>query len=123
MLPSRIRGPEAEPGHLRPGSLPRAATAEGEDRRDWEACLPQPSSPLKRAKPTNCPHISGLELGRDSSLAAAGHGVSHATLTSSSKPSVPPTRSRATLLGEQLTTAGRGRAGIRRRHGKAGDGC
>lgn len=28
---------------------------------------------LKRAKPTNCPQVSGLVLGGDSSLAATGH--------------------------------------------------
>lgn len=118
---SRARGPEAEPGHLHPGSQPRAVTTEGEDRRDEEVRLPQPNPPLKRPKPANCPHISGLELGGDRSLAVAGCIISHATLTSSSKSLILPTGSGATLHGERLTTVGRGRAGIRRRHGKVRD--
>lgn len=65
----------------------------GSGCRDWEVALSQPSSLLKRSKPTNCPHVSGLELGGDGSLAATGHSVSNATLASSSKPWVPPTRS------------------------------
>lgn len=44
--------------------------------------MPQPNSPLKRAKPANCPRVSGLELGGDGSLAATGHSISCATLTS-----------------------------------------
>lgn len=114
------RRPEAELGHLHPGLQPRAVSTEGEDRRDEEVCLPQPSPPLKRAKPANCPHIAGLELGGDRSLAVTGCNISHATLTSSSKPLVPPTGSKAALFGKQLTTVGRGRAGTGRRHGDMG---
>lgn len=39
----------------------------------------QPSSPLKRAKPTNCPCVSGLELGRGRQLGSNGaqHQLCH----------------------------------------------